>query len=65
MTFNLPHIEKFISPWLCAGITIFGITAFLVILFVLATSRTRPRRRCRPHNQINETMKAEVEPRLG
>ena len=41
MGFNLPHIEKFVSPWICFGITAFGLAAFLVVLFVLATQRKR------------------------
>jgi len=41
MGFNLPHIEKFVSPWLCVGLTGFGIAVFIVVLFVLATQRKR------------------------
>jgi hypothetical protein len=41
MGLNLPHVEKFVSPWLCAGIAGFGIAAFIVVLFVLATHRRR------------------------
>jgi hypothetical protein len=41
MGFSLPHIEKFVSPWLCAGIAGFGLAAFIVVLFVLATHRRR------------------------
>jgi hypothetical protein len=41
MGFNLPHFEKFVSPWLCFGLFGFALAAFIVVLFVLATQRKR------------------------
>ena len=41
MSFGLPHFEKFVSPWVCIGSACFGVTAFVVVLIVLATNRRR------------------------
>jgi hypothetical protein len=39
MALSLPHFEKFIPPWLCAGGSLLIVVTLVAILFVFATRR--------------------------